>query len=633
MQRQGFETRSAVLWTAAIFLLHCVALVFLFDPPYGIVNNQPIIEQDWGLHFHQLKSIQSFWQQDGMLWGYNPFFMAGYPSNTIQDLSIKFFELSALILSALALSPIQWFKILSFLAVACVPWFMYFAARNLFFDRDDIKNAAALVAALLGTAYWWNSLPREMFFYGMIGYAPASYTSVLGVTLLYRIGKTPSWWSPAHLGWVIVALVIPSLHLQSIAIFLLPLVALLLVQGNVFRRNLLTWSVVGAALSILVNLPWLAPAFAHRADGVYSAMVDQLPLFISVDPLTFLKDYLAPDRFWSFRPSPFEKGFRLMLLWLGLWGTWKLVRSENREAGILLAATWFVLVLLVYFGSLIPSVRSWQPLRFKVPLDLFFVVAASYIVAHSLAQRSLGLRSFVLPAIAASGLLAFLFNLFETETRGKMLLRTRLRPELTAIVEWIGKSTPAEARVLFEESGDETGFVYDGTYLSSFIPQRANRQLIGGPINVWYDRHHFAEFHSGKLLKKDIQTLTDETIRNYFRLYNIGAVVAFHPASIQRLQSVPGLVTVDQRVGPVHLMRVNQPLTWFLQGEGKVKASLNRLDLSELKGKEIVLKYHWTEGLAASPPARIVPVQISDDPIPFIKIIEPPAAFTLKIGK
>jgi hypothetical protein len=115
--------------------------------------------------------------------------------------------------------------------------------------------------------------------------------------------------------------------------------------------------------------------------------------------------------------------------------------------------------------------------------------------------------------------------------------------------------------------------------------------------------------------------------------FTTSAVVAFYPASIQRLQSVPGLVTVDQRVGPVHLMRVNQPLTWFLQGEGKVKASLNRLDLSELKGKEIVLKYHWTEGLAASPPARIAPVEISDDPIPFIKIIEPPAAFTLKIGK
>jgi len=624
--------RIALAWTAVCCLLHGLGLTLLYSPMPGLLNDQPIIEQDWGLHFHQLKSMQGFWQQDRMLWGYNPFFMAGYPSNTIQDLSIKFFELSTLILSALALSPVQWFKILPFLAVAGVPWFMYFAARNLFFDRDDIKNTAALVAALLGTAYWWNSLPREMFFYGMIGYGPASYTSLLGVTLLYRIGKTPSWWSPAHLGWLIVALVIPSLHLQSIAIFLLPLVALLLAQGNVFLRNLLTWTVVGAALSILVNLPWLVTAFDHRADGVYSAMVDQLPLFISVDPLTFLKDYLAPARFWSFRSSPSEKGFRLMLLLLGLWGIWKLVRSKNREAGVLLAATGFVLFLLVYFGSLIPLVKSWQPLRFKVPLDLFFVLAASYIVAYGWARRSLEPRSYVLPAIAACGVLAFLFNLFETETRGKMLLRTRLRPELTAIVEWIGKSTPAEARVLFEESGDETGFVYDGTYLSSFIPQRTNRQLIGGPINVWYDRHHFAEFHSGKLLKKDIHTLTDDAIRNYFHLYNIGAVVAFHPASIQRLQSVPGLVTVDKRVGPVHLMRVNQPLTWFLQGEGNVKASLNRLNLSELKGKEIVLKYHWTEGLAASPPARIVPVQISDDPIPFIKIIEPDAALTLRIA-
>jgi hypothetical protein len=168
--------------------------------------------------------------------------------------------------------------------------------------------------------------------------------------------------------------------------------------------------------------------------------------------------------------------------------------------------------------------------------------------------------------------------------------------------------------------------------LSSFIPHRTARQLIGGPINLYNDRHHFAEFHSGKLLKKDIQTLSDDEIRNYFRLYNIGAVVAFHPASVQRIQAVPGLVTLDRQIGPVHLMKVNQPLTWFLQGDGKIKASLNRLDLSELKGKEIVLKYHWTKGLSASPSAKIVPVKIADDPIPFIKIIHPPATLTLRIG-
>jgi hypothetical protein len=179
----GLDHKISLIFVGGVFLLHSLGLASLFVPLAGLFNNQLIIEQDWGLHFYQLTSMQAFWERDKMLWGYNPLFMAGYPSNTIQDLSIKFFELSALILSSLALSPIQWFKISAFLAVACVPWFMYFAARNLFFDRDDIKSGASLVAALLGTAYWWNSLPREMFFYGMVGYAPAAYTSVLGVTL------------------------------------------------------------------------------------------------------------------------------------------------------------------------------------------------------------------------------------------------------------------------------------------------------------------------------------------------------------------------------------------------------------------------------------------------------------------
>jgi hypothetical protein len=623
----------ALAWTGILFLLHGLGLAYLFVPLSGLFNNQPIIEQDWGLHFHHLKSMEAFWHQDQTSWGYNPLFMAGYPSNTIQDLSIKFFEFAALALATLGLTPIQWFKILAFLAMALVPWLMYFTARNLFFDRDDIKSGAALVAALLGTAYWWNSLPREMFFYGMVGYAPAAYTSVLGVALLYRIAKNPSLWSPTHLGWLILALVIPPLHVQSIVIFLPAIVALLAVQRNVFHRNLLIWTVGAAALSILVNLPWLAPAFDHRSDDVASAIVDQLPLFTSVDPFTFIKDYLGPTGYWTFRPSLSEKGFRLMLLFLGSWGTWKLVRSENRTAGVTLASAWIVLFLLAYFGSLIPLVKSWQLLRFKVPLDLFLALAASYIVAYGLALRSLTPRSYVLPAIGACGLLAFMLNLFETETRGTMSLRTRLRPELNAIVEWIEKETPADGRVLFEESGDETGFVYDGMYLSAFIPHWTSRELIGGPINLYNDRHHFAEFHSGKFLKKDVQELTDDAIRNYFRLYNIGAVVAFHPASVQRIESVPGLVTLDRRIGPVHLMKVNQPLTWFLEGSGKLKTSLNRLELSEIKGKEIVLKYHWTQGLVASPPAQIVPSRIYDDPIPFIKIIKPPSALTLRIGR
>jgi hypothetical protein len=186
--------------------------------------------------------------------------------------------------------------------------------------------------------------------------------------------------------------------------------------------------------------------------------------------------------------------------------------------------------------------------------------------------------------------------------------------------------------VLFEESGDETGFVYEGVYLSSLLPRLTGRQLIGGPINLYNDRHHFAEFHSGKIFKQDVRTLSDEELRKYLRLYNIGAIVAFHPASIQRLESIAGLATVEQRIGPVRLMKVHQPLSWFIQGEGSVRAGFNRLELSDLKGNEIVLKYHWVEGLTAAPVTRIEPIKMADDPIPFIKLVHPPARVTLRVG-
>jgi len=384
-------------------------------------------------------------------------------------------------------------------------------------------------------------------------------------------------------------------------------------------------------ISLLANLTWLVPAFTHRHDDVSSAIVEQLSLFVSADPLTFFEDYLGPSNYWSFRPSFWEKGVRLALLLLGSLGLLQLWRGEHKPLGAMLIGIALTLFAVAYFGSLIPFLKGWQPLRFKIPYDLVLVLAAAYSIARWVTDRSSASPAYILPILLLGGG-AFLINLAATESLGKLKLRTQIRPELSAMIDWIERETPTDARLLFEESGDETGFVYDGMYLSSFLPHLTGRQLIGGPINLYNDRHHFAEFHSGRMFKKDVKTLSDDGIKNYFRLYNIGAVVAFHPASIQRLQSVPGLVSVERRIGPVQLMKVNQPLSWFMQGDGKIKAGFNRLELSGLAGREVILKYHWIDGLIASPAARIEPVKMADDPIPFIKIINPPAALILRAG-
>jgi len=66
----------------------------------------------------------------------------------------------------------------------------------------------AFAAALLGTIYWWNSLPREMFFYGMIGFPIASYLIILGVSLIYRIANKGRILTPVHFGWLLFAIVV-----------------------------------------------------------------------------------------------------------------------------------------------------------------------------------------------------------------------------------------------------------------------------------------------------------------------------------------------------------------------------------------------------------------------------------------
>jgi hypothetical protein len=384
-------------------------------------------------------------------------------------------------------------------------------------------------------------------------------------------------------------------------------------------------------LSLVVNLPWLVPALSHLKDDVSLGIVEELAIFASADPLLFLKDYIGPQNFWSFRSTWAEKGLRLALLALGAVGVVQLLGSKQKSLGIMLAAGLAALFSISYFGSLLPLLKAWQPLRFKVAYDLLLALAAAFAVASWARRRnSVSAPVIILPLIFAGA--AFLFNLAATESQGTMRLRTVVRAEINQIVDWIRTETPANGRVLFEESGDETGFVYDGMYLSSFAAHWGDRELIGGPINLYNDRHHFAAFHSGKLFKRDIHRLGDDEIRNYFRLYNVGAVVAFHPASIQRLQSVAGLVSLDRRIGPVHLMKVNQPLSWFFQGDGRVEAALGRLKVSDVKSREIILKYHWVEGLKSVPPAKMSFVSMLDDPIPFIKIVEPPATFTLQIG-
>src|SRR5678815_3198386 len=84
--RFEWNHKFSLILVGIISCIHICGLAALFNPASGIFDTQPLIDQDWGLHFHHLNSLAAFWHQDKITWGYNPFFMLVYPSNTIQDL-------------------------------------------------------------------------------------------------------------------------------------------------------------------------------------------------------------------------------------------------------------------------------------------------------------------------------------------------------------------------------------------------------------------------------------------------------------------------------------------------------------------------------------------------------------------
>lgn len=613
--------RRDLLALALLSALHAVGLALVLEEPAALFDQRPILDQDWGLHFHHLTSLEGFRESGGRLWGYNPYFMAGYPSNTFQDLSIKLFELAAL--ATPAASPIPAFKIWVFLAAAAVPWLCYLSFVNFFRGQ----SAGGVAAALAGTAYWWSSAPREMFFYGMVGFPAASYAAFLALSLLKRVVESKRRFSALHLAWLAAASLLLPLHLQAAVVVLLPGAVLLFAcrSGPGWL-----WAAAGVLAAVAVNLFWLAPLLSHLGDQASGEIVDRLPLFVSHDPWTWLRDHVAGERYWTFRDSRWEKVLRLVLLLLGALGLGRLFRRRRALATALLAA--FVsLFLLAYFGSFAGALEGWQPLRFKVPLNVLLALLAAYAVrppgqwASALARRAVA-------GLALAGLVAAAASVVATEAAGEMRLHTTIRPPVDRIVDWLETTDPASGRVLFEESGDETGFVYNGMYLSAFLPRWTGHQLIGGPINLYADRHHWAELHSGRLFRRDVSSFDDRELRDYLRLYNVAWVVAFEPRTVARLRDLGGLITPEANAGGIVMARVHQPRSWFVRGNGRVRVGYDRIECSEVEGSEVILKYHWVAGLRSDPPLAVEPIHLLDDPIPFLRILDPPERFVLSIG-
>jgi hypothetical protein len=75
--------------------------ITLFLKPGDIFSPSPIYTDDYAMHFSQCLSTARFFSSAGKCWGYDPFFLAGYPAGTLVNADNKAWEIFFLLLSFL----------------------------------------------------------------------------------------------------------------------------------------------------------------------------------------------------------------------------------------------------------------------------------------------------------------------------------------------------------------------------------------------------------------------------------------------------------------------------------------------------------------------------------------------------
>jgi hypothetical protein len=184
---------------------------------------------------------------------------------------------------------------------------------------------------------------------------------------------------------------------------------------------------------------------------------------------------------------------------------------------------------------------------------------------------------------------------------------------------------------LIEDSEYDTGHQYGGAHLPALFPERLKREYLCGPRPLYPIKHSYASFTAGVLFEKNIAEYALEELKRQFDVYNVTWVVCWLDRSKAFFNRYPGYLTKEGETAAFTIYRVNRNPSFFIRGSGTVNADYNRLELTGVvpENGEIVIGYHWMRYLKTEPESTIEKVMIGDDPVGFIRILNPPPTLVI----
>ncbi len=618
-QQKRLPAGYTALVLGILLILQVCLTLSSFKSFEHIVNTRPVLNVDFCSQYYWANAARELASEHGRMWGYDPFFMAGYPLDFVFNSALPV-QLVAVVFKSQDLARI--IKLLFIGSFALAPLSLYFSMRWFGLGRGP-----ALCASALGVVYFWVS---ECAFFGRMGMISGAFLLhffLVPLSLIYRFMHLKENRAYALLLFALAASL--TVHKTAFVLVLpIALVWILMFSPSLRPRDLML--LVGAfAFVLMVNLHWLYPFFRF----MHLKTLDPATTFFqNVDPFRWIKDMVPLQPFYALPLA------RLLIVATGIGGLFFIRHRSPALAAPLLAAVVFFL-LLSYFGSFSERLMHLQPYRYVTAYFFMWLPASGWGLKRAsdwiAATRIKGGRAIALALFAAALAALLLLPSFLAFSRAAPLTTT-LDKNSRELVSWVRENTDRSARILIEDINVWEGQysdVYGGARLVHLLPLLTPRELIGGPLPNAFIKHHYAGFHDGLLLTRPVSEYTDQDLDRAMELYNIGWVVCFSASSRERMSRYQG-ARLSETFGKIEAYVLDRERDFFLQGSGSVKAKLGKIELSSVSTPSglAVVSYHWVDGLQSCPPAELVKVSKGGDPVGFIGIVNPPQEITIGLG-
>jgi len=615
-----------------IILIFSTLLATVFFAPRDMVSPAPVYNDDFSMHYAQCISAKRFLAGFGHLWGYDPFFLAGFPQGVLHPdiIAWQLFYYAA----SPVLGPGPAFKVYLLLFFLLYPLCIYGAMRNF-----SLSRVAALVAALLSVFLFNLTLAVNFFYWGVVSYVIVCFFSLYVLSLFFKLFNQFTW--KQYFITAGLASLLFLMHVLAYMHLVVPLLILYIVSG---RRLTAAQYVAVFCLPLIVvgsNLFWFGLVLEFYR---YKTAIPQNYEFtLQIKNLfEFVMVYVVQRRTIPHcAPILNNTFFDCIMLLFGSAGVYQWFRNRHMSLAVPFAGGVFFIFLVIYFGSHTPFFAQFQPQRFIISLDLLLLIPASCAIVsffRVLFLRGKRLWVFFVMCFAFVVLVRPILQPFAHYYKGNLYrLNCTFPQQLNDLLQVLEDKTTTEGRILLEDSEytpESPEHQYYGGHIPALFPELVRREYLCGPRPMYPIKHSYASYTRGLLFEKDISAYSLEELKEKFDLFNVKWIVSWYEPSKKVFDRYPDYIAKRADVDKFSIYEVQRKPSYFLKGSGRVHADYNRIELSHIvpENGEIIIAYHYMEKLKAQPPATIVPAFLGGDPVGFIKIRNPGPSLTIING-